>query len=79
MQEFYRTKLISLGQQIISKIIASRKVVIAAANECCTLCGGCEIALAHNIRIALCRGMVERRLFPGLVDETYKNKYLMFW
>ena len=84
-----RTELIRRGQEIISKIRNSSKVVIAAVNGY-ALGGGCELALACDIRIAsenakfgfpevklgLMAGYGGTQLLPRLIG-TGRAKYLM--
>jgi enoyl-CoA hydratase len=85
-----RTELIQKGQEIFSKIRNSSKVVIAAVNGF-ALGGGCELALACDIRIAsenakfgfpeaklgLMAGYGGTQLLPRLLGVG-KAKYLMF-
>ena len=85
-----RTELIQKGQEIFSKIRNSSKVVIAAVNGF-ALGGGCELALACDIRIAsenakfgfpeaklgLMAGYGGTQLLPRLLGVG-RAKYLMF-
>jgi enoyl-CoA hydratase len=85
-----RTELITKGQAILSKIRESSKVVIAAVNGF-ALGGGCELALACDIRIAsenakfgfpeaklgLMAGYGGTQLLPRLLGVG-RAKYLMF-
>ncbi len=85
-----RTALIQRGQEILSKIRRSGKVVIAAVNGY-ALGGGCELAMACDIRIAsehatfglpevklgLMTGYGGSQLLPRLIG-TGRAKYLMF-
>jgi len=85
-----RTELIRNGQEIFSKIRNSSKVVIAAVNGY-ALGGGCELALACDIRIAsenarfgfpevklgLMAGYGGTQLLPRLIGPG-KAKYMMF-
>jgi len=84
-----RTELIRRGQEIISKIRNSSKVVIAAVNGY-ALGGGCELALACDLRIAsenakfgfpevklgLMAGYGGTQLLPRLIG-TGRAKYVM--
>jgi enoyl-CoA hydratase len=84
-----RTELIRRGQKIISKIRNSSKVVIAAVNGY-ALGGGCELALACDIRIAsenakfgfpevklgLMAGYGGTQLLPRLIGNG-RAKYVM--
>lgn len=85
-----RTELIRRGQEILSKIRNSSKVVIAAINGY-ALGGGCELAMACDIRIAsenakfgfpetklgLMAGYGGTQLLPRLIG-TGRAKYVMF-
>jgi enoyl-CoA hydratase len=85
-----RTAFITKGQQIISKIRTSSKVVIAAVNGY-ALGGGCELALACDMRIAadnakfglpeatlgVMAGYGGTQLLPRLIGPG-KAKYIMF-
>jgi len=84
-----RTELIRRGQEVLFKIRNSSKVVIAAVNGF-ALGGGCELALACDIRIAsenakfgfpevklgLMAGYGGTQLLPRLIG-TSKAKYVM--
>ena len=85
-----RTELIKKGQEILSRIRNSNKVVIAAINGY-ALGGGCELAMACDIRIASENAMfdfpeVKLGLMPGYGGtqllprfiETGKAKCMMF-
>jgi enoyl-CoA hydratase len=86
----HRTELIRKGQEILSKIRNSSKVVIAAVNGF-ALGGGCELALACDIRIVaenakfgfpevklgLMAGYGGTQLLPRLIG-TGRAKYIMF-
>jgi enoyl-CoA hydratase len=85
-----RTALIRRGQEILSKIRHSSKVVIAAVNGY-ALGGGCELAMACDIRIAsenatfglpevklgLMTGYGGSQLLPRLIGAG-RAKYVMF-
>lgn len=85
-----RTKLIERGQEIFSQIRNSSKVVIAAVNGY-ALGGGCELAMACDMRIAsenakfglpeaklgLMPGYGGTQLLPRLVG-TGRSKYMIF-
>ena len=85
-----RTDLISKGQKTFSKIRNSSKVVIAAVNGY-ALGGGCELAMACDIRIAsenarfgfpevklgLMAGYGGTQLLPRLIGAG-RAKYVMF-
>lgn len=85
-----RTELIRNGQEIFSKIRNSSKVVIAAVNGY-ALGGGCELALACDIRMAsenarfgfpevklgLMAGYGGTQLLPRLIGPG-RAKYVMF-
>jgi enoyl-CoA hydratase len=85
-----RTELIKKGQEILSKIRSSSKVVIAAVNGF-ALGGGCELAMACDIRIAsenakfgfpevklgLMAGYGGTQLLPRLIGIG-RAKYVMF-
>jgi len=85
-----RTALIGRGQEILSKIRHSSKVVIAAVNGY-ALGGGCELAMACDIRIAsenatfglpevklgLMTGYGGSQLLSRLIG-TGRAKYVMF-
>ncbi|OGP75725.1 MAG: hypothetical protein A2V86_13020 [Deltaproteobacteria bacterium RBG_16_49_23] len=85
-----RSELIAKGQAILSKIRESSKVVIAAVNGY-ALGGGCELAMACDIRIAsenarfgfpevklgLMAGYGGTQLLPRLIG-TGRAKYVMF-
>jgi enoyl-CoA hydratase len=85
-----RTELIRKGQEILSKIRNYSKVVIAAVNGF-ALGGGCELAMACDIRIAsenakfgfpevklgLIAGYGGTQLLPRLIDIG-RAKYVMF-
>lgn len=85
-----RTELIKKGQEILSKIRNSNRVIIAAVNGY-ALGGGCELAMACDIRIAseiarfgfpeaklgLMAGYGGTQLLPRLIG-TGRAKYLMF-
>jgi enoyl-CoA hydratase len=85
-----RTELIKKGQEILSKIRSSSKVVIAAVNGF-ALGGGCELAMACDIRIVsenakfgfpevklgLMAGYGGTQLLPRLIGIG-RAKYVMF-
>lgn len=85
-----RSELIAKGQAILSKIRESSKVVIAAVNGY-ALGGGCELAMACDIRIVsenakfgfpevklgLMAGYGGTQLLPRLIG-TGRAKYVMF-
>jgi enoyl-CoA hydratase len=85
-----RPRLIGRGQEILSKIRQCSKVVIAAINGY-ALGGGCELAMACDIRIAsedatfglpevklgLMTGYGGSQLLPRLIG-TGRAKYVMF-
>lgn len=89
-EEKRRTAFIARGQQILSGIRASDKVVIAAVNGY-AVGGGCELALACDIRIAsenakfglpeavlgLIPGYGGTQLLPRLIGPG-RAKYMMF-